>query len=68
MRLYFEEFSVGQKVIIDLAELKVPFLFTCTVTSTHMIREQPETVRRMAEAIAAGVHSSRPTRKRPSRS
>lgn len=47
---------VGQKVIIDLAELKVPFLFTCTVTSTKMIREQPDTVRRMAEAIAAGVH------------
>jgi NitT/TauT family transport system substrate-binding protein len=48
--------SVGQKVIIDLAELKVPFLFTCTVTSTKMIREQPETARRMVEAIAAGVH------------
>jgi NitT/TauT family transport system substrate-binding protein len=47
---------VGQKVIIDLAELKVPFLFTCTVTSTKMIREQPDTVRRMAEAIASGVH------------
>lgn len=48
--------SVGQKVIIDLAELKIPFLFTCTVTSLKMIREQPDTVRRMAESIAAGVH------------
>ena len=47
---------IGQKVIIDLAELKVPFLFTCTVTSTKLIREQPDTVRRMAEAIATGVH------------
>ena len=47
---------VGQKVIIDLAELKVPFQFTCTVTSLKMIREQPDTVRRMVEAIAAGVH------------
>ena len=47
---------VGQKVVIDLAELKVPFQFTCTVTSLKMIREQPDTVRRMVEAIAAGVH------------
>ena len=36
---------VGQKVIIDIAELKVPFQFTCTVTSLKMIREQPDTVR-----------------------
>ena len=47
---------VGQKVIIDIAELKVPFQFTCTVTSLKMIREQPDTVRRMVEAIAAGIH------------
>ncbi|MGH7888435.1 MAG: ABC transporter substrate-binding protein, partial [Candidatus Binatia bacterium] len=48
--------SFGQRVIIDIAELKVPFQFTCTVTSTKMIREQPDTVRRMVEAIAAGIH------------
>ncbi|HET9917932.1 MAG TPA: ABC transporter substrate-binding protein, partial [Candidatus Binatia bacterium] len=47
---------VGQKVIIDIAELKVPFQFTCTVTSLKMIREQPDTVRRMTEAIAAAIH------------
>ena len=39
-----------------MAELKVPFQFTCTATSTKMIREQPDTVRRMVEAITAGIH------------
>ena len=48
--------SLGQKVIIDMAELKVPFQFTCTVTTGRMIREQPDNVRRMVEAIAAGIH------------
>ena len=48
--------SAGLKVVIDMAELKVPFLYTCTVTSRQLIREQPDTVRRMVEAIAAGVH------------
>jgi NitT/TauT family transport system substrate-binding protein len=48
--------SAGQKVIIDMAEFKIPFQFTCTVTTAKMIREQPDNVRRMVEAIAAGVH------------
>jgi NitT/TauT family transport system substrate-binding protein len=46
----------GLKVVIDMAELKVPFLYTCTVASRKLIREQPDTVRRMVEAIAVGVH------------
>jgi NitT/TauT family transport system substrate-binding protein len=46
----------GLKVVIDMAVLKVPFLYTCTVTSRQMIREQPNAVQRMVEAIAAGVH------------
>jgi len=46
----------GQKTIIDMAEFKVPFQFTCTVTTDKMIREQPDNVRRMVEALAAGVH------------
>ena len=39
-----------------MAALKVPFLYTCTVTSRLIIREQANTVQRMVEAIAAGVH------------
>ena len=46
----------GLKVVIDMAALKVPFLYTCTATSRQMIREQPNAVQRMVEAIAAGVH------------
>jgi NitT/TauT family transport system substrate-binding protein len=46
----------GLKVVIDMAALKVPFLYTCTATSRQMIREQPNSVQRMVEAIAAGVH------------
>jgi NitT/TauT family transport system substrate-binding protein len=46
----------GLKVVIDMAALKVPFLYTCTVTSRQMIREQPNAVQGMVEAIAAGVH------------
>src|SRR6266850_1514506 len=46
----------GQKTIIDMAEFKVPFQFTCTVTTDKMIREQPDNVWRMVEALAAGVH------------
>ena len=46
----------GLKVVIDMAALKVPFLYTCTVTSRQMIREQANAVQRMVEAIAAGVH------------
>jgi ABC-type nitrate/sulfonate/bicarbonate transport system substrate-binding protein len=48
--------SLGQKTIIDMAEFKVPFQFTCTVTTAKMIREQPDNVRRMVEAIAAAIH------------
>ena len=48
--------KAGLKVVIDMAELKVPFLYTCTVTSRQLIREQPDTVRRMVESIAAGIH------------
>ena len=46
----------GLKVVIDMAALKVPFLYTCTVTSRQMIREQANAVQGMVEAIAAGVH------------
>jgi ABC-type nitrate/sulfonate/bicarbonate transport system substrate-binding protein len=52
----FQGESQGQKTIIDMAAFKVPFQFTCTVTTGKMIREQPDNVRRMVEALAAGVH------------
>ena len=42
--------------MIDMAALKVPFLYTCTATSRQIIREQLNAVQPMVEAIAAGVH------------
>jgi ABC-type nitrate/sulfonate/bicarbonate transport system substrate-binding protein len=39
-----------------MAALKVPFLYTCTVVRRQLIREQPSTVQRMVEAMAASVH------------
>ncbi|HVO95627.1 MAG TPA: ABC transporter substrate-binding protein [Terriglobales bacterium] len=46
----------GMKVIIDMAKLKIPFQFTCTVASGRLIREQPKTVEAMAKSIAEAVH------------
>ncbi|MGE5304086.1 MAG: ABC transporter substrate-binding protein [Alphaproteobacteria bacterium] len=48
--------KVGLKMIINMAELKVPFLYTCMVTSRQRIREQPDAVRGMVEALAEAVH------------
>ena len=55
----------GLKVIIDMAGLKVPFVYTCTVTRRQLIREQPNTVQRMVEAIAAGVHFFKTNKEEP---
>lgn len=46
----------GLKVIIDMARLNIPFQFTCTVAARKMIREQPDTARRMVRAMAEGVY------------
>ena len=46
----------GLKVILDMAKLKIPFQLTCTVTSGKLIRENPDTVRRMVRAMAETVH------------
>lgn len=46
----------GLKVIIDMAKLNVPFQFSCTVTTGKMIREEPDTVRRVVKAVAEAVH------------
>lgn len=48
--------TAGLKVIIDMAELKVPFLYTCHVTTRQLIREQPDAVRRMVESMAVAIH------------
>lgn len=47
---------LGLKVIIDMAKLNIPFQFTCTVTTTRMIRENPDRVQRMVRAVAEAIH------------
>jgi NitT/TauT family transport system substrate-binding protein len=48
--------KAGMKVIVDMAKLKIPFQFTCTVASGKMIRERPKVVEAMAKAIAEAVY------------
>jgi ABC-type nitrate/sulfonate/bicarbonate transport system substrate-binding protein len=48
--------KAGLKVIIDMAKLKIPFQFTCTVTTKKLIRERPQTVQNMVNAVAEAVH------------
>lgn len=48
--------NAGLKMIINMAELNVPFLYTCMVTTRQRIREHPDTVRGMVEAMAEAVH------------
>jgi ABC-type nitrate/sulfonate/bicarbonate transport system substrate-binding protein len=55
--------KAGMKLIIDMAMLKIPFQFTCTVTSGKLIREQPKTVEAMAKAVAEAVHFFKENRK-----
>ena len=38
--------KAGLKVIIDMAKLKIPFQFTCTVTSAKLIQRETENRRR----------------------
>lgn len=48
--------KAGMKVIIDMAKLKIPFQFSCTVTTGKNIRERPEMVENMSKAVADAVH------------
>ena len=48
--------NAGLKVIIDMAKLRIPFQFSCTVTTGKTIRERPEMVDRMVKALANAVH------------
>ena len=46
----------GLRVIIDMAKLKVPFQFNCSVTTRKRIREHPDEVRRMVAAMVESIH------------
>ena len=46
----------GLKVIIDMAKLKVPFQFNCSVATRKKIRENPDEVRRVVWSLAEAGH------------
>ena len=48
--------NAGMKVIIDMAKLKIPFQFSCTVASGKLIRENPKLVETMVKSLAEAVH------------
>jgi NitT/TauT family transport system substrate-binding protein len=48
--------NAGMKVIIDMAKLKIPFQFSCTVASGKMIRDNPKLVETMVKSLAEAVH------------
>ena len=48
--------KAGLKVIIDMAKLKIPFQFTCTVTTKAIIQARPQTVENMVKSVADAVH------------
>jgi len=48
--------KAGLRTIIDMAKLKIPFQFSCTVTTGRMIRQSPDVVRSMVKALAEAVH------------
>jgi len=48
--------KAGLKVLIDMAKLKIPFQFTCTVATEKLIHQEPMTVEGFAKAVAEAVH------------
>ena len=48
--------KAGLKTIIDMAKLKVPFQFNCSVTTRKRIRENPDEVRRVVLAMIESIH------------
>ncbi len=48
--------KAGLKVIIDMAKLKVPFQFNCSVATKKKIRENPDEVRRVVWSLAEAGH------------
>jgi ABC-type nitrate/sulfonate/bicarbonate transport system substrate-binding protein len=47
--------KAGLKLIIDMARLKIPFQFTCTVATKKLIQEHPQTVEKMVKSMAEAV-------------
>ncbi|HEY2922378.1 MAG TPA: ABC transporter substrate-binding protein [Candidatus Binatia bacterium] len=48
--------KLGLKVIIDMAQLNVPFQFNCTAATRKRIRENPDEVRRVVWSMAESIH------------
>jgi NitT/TauT family transport system substrate-binding protein len=48
--------KAGLRTIIDMAKMKVPFQFNCSVTTRKKIRENPDEVRRVVVAMIESVH------------
>ena len=48
--------KAGLKVIVDMAKLKIPFQFSCTMTTGKLIRERPQWVEGAVKALAEAVH------------
>jgi NitT/TauT family transport system substrate-binding protein len=48
--------KAGLRTILDMAKLKVPFQFNCSVTTRKKIRENPDEVRRVVLAMTESVH------------
>lgn len=48
--------KLGLKTILDMAQLKVPFQFNCTVATRKRIRENPDEVRRFVTAMVEAIH------------
>ena len=48
--------TAGLKLIVDMAKLKIPFQFSCTVASTGLIQRRPQTVENLVKAVAEAVH------------
>lgn len=46
----------GLRVILDMANLNLPFQLTCTVTTWKLIKENPNMVRAMMRGMAETVH------------
>jgi NitT/TauT family transport system substrate-binding protein len=46
----------GLKVIIDMAKLRVPFQFNCSVATRKRIKENPDEVRRVVWSLAEAGH------------
>ncbi len=48
--------KAGLNILMDLEMLKLPFVFTCMVTTGQVIREQPRAVESLVSAMAEAVH------------